>query len=98
MFFTTIGVKNSSASAYHQSNKNILTKKTINVKYKNTNSYSINLPNILLTTSKIIIVDSNNSDQILTIDHENDQIIANFYQNPATTAQDIDFSDNDLWS
>jgi len=98
LFFTTMNVSSSSGSSYNQSNKNILTKKMINVKYQNTNSYSLNNPSKLQIISKTMIVDTNNSNQILTIPYNNDQVMANFHKNPVTVAQNIEFSDNDLWS
>jgi hypothetical protein len=98
LFFTTMNVSSSAGTSYNQSNKNVLAKKMINVKYQNTNSYSSNDPSRLQTISKTMIVDTNNSNQILTIPYNNDQVIASFHKNPATVAQNINFSDNDLWS
>ncbi len=98
LFFASIGVNNSSASEYNQANKNVSARKTINVRYENTNPYSINLPSRLLNNTKTIIVDSDNSNQILTINPAREQLMASFYQNPATVAQDVEFTDNDSWS
>jgi hypothetical protein len=98
LFFSTMNVSSSSGNSYNQSNKNILAKKMINVKYQNANSYSLNNPSKLQTTSKTMIVNTNNSNQILTMSYNNDQVMASFHKNPSTVAQNINFSDDDWWS
>jgi hypothetical protein len=96
--FSTMYVKSNTTPSYGQKTKLTDAKKAVHVVYKNTNNYSSQLVTTLSNTSVTMIVDTNNSDQVLVLSKDKDFLLPTVYETPPTVSENLVFSESDIWA